>query len=99
MGKGSGMRSMRAVRSAAILTIETLEGRRLLSAGQLDTVFGTGGVVTTTFQGPSQDSLSASIQTSHGLVVVGNNSNAATIVRYDVDGNRDLSFGHAGVTY
>src|SRR5581483_8847245 len=94
--------SRRAIRRAAFTVLEALEGRRLLSGtpGQLDPTFGNGGVVTTTFTGPSNDSTSAVIIDSTGdIVVAGDSSNGATIVRYSAPGQRDAGFGTNGAAF
>src|SRR5262245_5866784 len=91
--------SRRALRSAALASLESLESRRLLSAGSLDTNFGTGGIVTTSFNGPSQDGVNAVIKdNAGGYVAVGSSSNGATIVRYHGNGSRDTNFGTGGAT-
>src|SRR4051812_7761012 len=96
MRKGCGLSSRRAIRRAAFGALESLEGRRLLSAGGLDPSFGTGGKVTTTFTGPSNDGATVVItEVNTGyLVVAGDSSNGATIVRYLSPGVRDGDFGN-----
>src|SRR4051812_14469683 len=99
MGMGSGMRATRAIRSAAVLTLETLEGRRLLS-GDFDPTFGGAGHVTTTFTGPSQDLVSTATKLASGkMVVVGSGASGATVARYNADGSLDGSFGTGGVAF
>lgn len=77
---------------------------RLTNAGQLDSSFGTGGIVTTAF--PSADAAEArgiAVQSDGKIVVVGTWSNSQfrgiAVARYNVDGTLDTSFGpsHTGL--
>ncbi len=72
--------------------VESLESRRLMSFGQLDTTFGTGGRVQTTEQNTP---LVSDLQVVAGgkILAAGNNG----IVRYSSTGVADSTFGTAGV--
>src|SRR5262249_20799708 len=80
-------------------TVETLEGRALLTAGVLDTSFGgTGQVIT---QLPSQTFADgAAVQSDLKTVVVGQEGAGANstwnlaLFRYNVDGSLDSTFGN-----
>jgi len=67
-------------------------------AGQLDPSFGTGGRFTTNLQVPDNnvDSLIA-LQSDGKIVVAGGMNNLAAILRLDVNGAPDASFGTAGI--
>src|SRR5262245_24400252 len=82
--------------------LDGLEERVTPTAGELDPSFGRGGIVTTPFQVPSDDSGKAVVLDSQGRIVVagstskGNNSDFA-VVRYTPDGQLDTTFGSAGI--
>lgn len=83
---------------------ETLENRRLLSAGQLDPSFGTGGKVTVDFHGVNVQATAVATQNDGKTVVVGttfnkNGSQDFAVVRLNVNGSLDTSFGskHTGI--
>jgi uncharacterized delta-60 repeat protein len=78
--------------------LEPLEGRRLMSAGDLDASFGGGdGRVTTGFANNSVDFASdVVVQPDGKTVVVGKVGNNGAIVRYNVDGSLDTTFGPDG---
>jgi uncharacterized delta-60 repeat protein len=95
MAKGSKRASI--VRQAAFTVLESLEGRRLLSAGSLDSTFGNGGIVTTPLNGPTQDTAQAAIHLDSGKsLVAGDSDGQGILARYDADGSRDTSFGNGG---
>lgn len=83
--------------------LERLEDRLLLSAGDLDTTFGTGGKVITDF-GPGNintvDTLA--IQPDGKILVAGHTQASSSspsliaLARYNSDGTLDLGFGTAG---
>jgi uncharacterized delta-60 repeat protein len=89
--------------------VEVLEGRVLLSAGDLDTSFGgTGQVVTVPSYPPQLASIvgGLAVQADLKTVVAGQQTSQASqgrynlnteIVRYNVDGSLDTSFGSGGV--
>jgi uncharacterized delta-60 repeat protein len=93
----AGRRSPRSFRPH----LEVLEGRTLLSAGALDSTFGTGGQVTTDFPGFTQPSaLALAIQTD-GKIVAAGSANETTsediaLARYNPDGSLDSGFGTGG---
>ncbi len=92
------------------LGIEAMEDRVLLAAGDLDSTFGVGGLVTTDFLGPGSDFLeqfvsgvrgdSIAIQADGKTVVVGSTRHAAgidfAVARYNPDGSLDTSFDGDG---
>jgi hypothetical protein len=95
MAKGSKRASI--VRRATHTVLESLEGRRLLSAGSLDTSFGNGGIVTTSFNGSTNDLVDSAIHLQSGKSLVAGTSNGNELLaRYNADGSRDLSFGSGG---
>jgi len=99
MRSGSGMAASRAIRRAALLTLETLEGRRLFSAGAVDTAFG-GGVVTTDFPGANTDVVVDSTRLASGkLLVVASSDGQPVLARYNANGSRDGSFGVGGAVF
>ena len=84
------------------LRLEPLEQRRLLSAGDLDSTFGSGGIVTTDFLQLGNDyAKDVMVQPDGKTVVVGEmNTGASTafaVVRYKMDGSLDDEFGQGGI--
>ena len=81
-------------------TVETLESRRLLSAGDVVTSYGAGGVATLPYVGRTEDSTTAFAQLADGRVLVGGNSFATTtndvgtLMRFNADGTPDTSLGN-----
>jgi uncharacterized delta-60 repeat protein len=83
--------------------LETLEDRMLLSAGDLDTTFGTGGKVLTDFGAGSINTVDMVAVQPDGKILVAGNTQASSssrsliaLARYNVDGTLDLGFGSAG---
>jgi uncharacterized delta-60 repeat protein len=65
--------------------------------GALDATFGTGGKVTTDFQGPVSVSASAAaLQADGRLLIVGTAGSELIVVRYNADGTVDTGFGTRG---
>jgi uncharacterized delta-60 repeat protein len=96
---GLGRRRGNAASSEAFLRVESLEDRRLLAAGDLDTAFGTGGFVTTDFASQDDEGLGSALQSDGKLLVVGlttSNSRDFALARYNTDGSLDWSFGDNG---
>src|SRR4051812_46967540 len=86
--------STRALRNATASVIESLEQRRLLSAGTPDSSFGTGGFVRTDFLGHGSDVARGAVAVGGGSVVtVGESDNQVVIARYTAGGSLDTSFG------
>jgi uncharacterized delta-60 repeat protein len=88
-------------RVAARARVERLEDRRLMNAADLVPGFGIGGVVTATL--PGTDGSGATdlvVQPDGKVVAVGSGStqgcNDFALVRYNVDGTLDRSFGDGG---
>jgi uncharacterized delta-60 repeat protein len=69
--------------------VEVLEDRCLLSPGQLDTTFGSGGLV----NAPSGGGAHAIVLQSDGKLVVMGDS----LVRYNTNGTLDSTFGNGGI--
>jgi uncharacterized delta-60 repeat protein len=85
--------------------MEILEDRCLLSAGQLDPTFGSGGIATTNFGNNLSTASSAiALQPADGKIVeAGSSINAKSpnvgyidLVRYNSNGSLDTSFGSGG---
>ena len=74
---------------------------RLLSNGDVDPGFGTGGFVTTTLN-PAESRISTlALQQNGKIVAIGTGAiipwNAFAVVRYNTDGSPDMTFGTGGV--
>jgi uncharacterized delta-60 repeat protein len=83
------------------LLLERLEGRVLLSAGDLDPSFGAAGKVTTDFNASSFDQATAiALQPDGKIVVAGSIGEGAgtkvALARYNPDGSPDTTFGSGG---
>jgi uncharacterized delta-60 repeat protein len=78
--------------------LESLEDRCLLSGpGSLDTTFGTGGLVTTSFTRKPLDSVSSvAVQTDGKIIAAGAITTNAEIARYNPNGTLDSTFGTGG---
>jgi uncharacterized delta-60 repeat protein len=82
--------------------LERLEGRELLSAGDLDPTFGVGGkVLSGNFLGSQDDVPHALVRQPDGKVVAAGTSFASgrssvSLVRYNADGSLDATFGSGG---
>jgi uncharacterized delta-60 repeat protein len=84
--------------------LERLEGRSLLSgAGSLDATFGSGGTVTTSFNGASNSSANALVIYPNAgtandgkTVAVGNGGSYVELARYNTNGTLDSTFGKGG---
>src|SRR3954463_8126575 len=87
-------------RCAVHARVESLEGRRLLSAGDLDPTFGNGGVGTLAYAGRTDDLAQALPLMGDGRFGVGGSSYGAafggTMARSLPDGSPDPSFGPGG---
>jgi len=90
--------------SAAIDGATSFAVARFKPSGKLDTTFGSGGLVTTTPQGPFP-SPSAVIAQPNGQILVGGFVNGSgvhkpgqtVLVRYNSDGSLDATFGTGGI--
>jgi uncharacterized delta-60 repeat protein len=68
--------------------------------GSLDTSFGDGGKVTTSLGGPNDFGVGVVLQPNGKMVVVGGTlSHGCALVRYNVDGSLDTSFGNSGKVF
>ncbi|MBK8979513.1 MAG: hypothetical protein IPM29_26735 [Planctomycetes bacterium] len=70
--------------------------------GSLDPTFGDGGLVTTDFQQYNDEAFGVALQADNRIVVVGRRRapgvySGAILVRYEVDGSLDASFGSDGM--
>ena len=67
-------------------SLERLEGRELLSAGDLDPTFGVGGQVTTHFEGSLPDTVGAVVrQPDNKVVLLGTVADGVGLVRLEAD--------------
>ena len=73
-----------------LFCLESLENRRLLSAGSLDPTFGVGGVVLESAHITPNDM----VLQSDGKILI---SDATQVFRFNADGSPDTSFGPNGV--
>jgi uncharacterized delta-60 repeat protein len=94
-------RERRRAKAGLLPQVESLEGRRLLSAGDLDPSFGYGGVVTTHLGDGVDTVRSVAVQADGKIVAAGyvwHGSNTDfTLTRYNPDGTLDGSFGSGGM--
>lgn len=98
-GKGGRGTSKRSIQRAAVLSVETLEGRQLFAAGDL-----LGTVTTAAVSGFRFDYRSGSAVQADGKIVIGGYVNGSgtgqnfAVVRYQSDGTTvDTSFGSGGI--
>src|SRR4051812_4449360 len=95
-----GSKRAAAVRRAALQVLESLESRRMLSAGDLDAAFGNAGIVVTNFDGPTTDNVQQAIHLNSGkTLATGTSDGRQLLTRYDASGSLDASFGSGGVLY
>ena len=107
-GRGTSLRAAALTTSAARAAVEAVEPRRLLSAGQLDATFGTGGVgeplfATVVDYGPAPVGVGDLVVDAQDRVVVAglarpHDASPATlaVARCTADGHLDPTFGTAG---
>src|SRR5438552_14047062 len=78
--------------------LESLESRRLLSAGGLDATFGHAGSASAAFSSAKARSNAMAVGTDGKIVEVGTNADNLAVVRYNADGSLDTTFGdsHSG---
>jgi uncharacterized delta-60 repeat protein len=91
----------RRFRSAFVLRCESLEERRLLSAGALDSTFGTGGIATAQIGTTSTSAGGVVIQADGKVVTAGGNQVSYyeghfALSRFTTGGALDTSFGSQG---
>ncbi len=83
--------------------VESLEGRQLLNAGDLDLSFGTGGYVLTSSKGPSPIDYARAVQLQpDGKILVSGQAGATgsfEVVRLTPSGAMDTTFGSGGRVY
>ena len=87
------------LRCAVSAVVESLENRWLLSAGDLDTAFGTAGLVTTGFTASTVDTPTAVAKDASGRIVVAGNPDRpgdVIVARYLPSGALDTSFANQG---
>jgi uncharacterized delta-60 repeat protein len=89
------------LRRAVRTSVELLEQRRLLSAGQLDTTFGTGGFTTQDVNSTFDITFDLAIQSNDKIVVAGardfGGAQQAIIARFNADGSLDGTFATGGI--
>jgi uncharacterized delta-60 repeat protein len=82
------------------LRVEPLEERALLSAGDLDLTFGTGGLVRTDFSSGNDSGTALAVQVDGKIVVAGATPGAGgsdfAVTRYAAGGSLDPTFGGVG---
>lgn len=89
-----------ALAAAVVPAIEPVESRLLLSAGALDTTFGSNGTVETGFAGVMNSGAHDAVLQSDGKIVVlndGENDTNVRLARFTVNGQLDGTFGSGGV--
>ena len=96
----SRSKGRRPVARSVASAVEPLEGRRLLSAGDLDPTYGTAGKASLSYTGSAEDLGKSISLMDDGRYVVGGGSYGAivggTLARYLSDGTLDPSFGPGG---
>lgn len=99
----SRSRGTRSHHRSAHPRVESLEGRVLLSAGDLDTTFGGTGYVTTNLRVSIAAARSVVVQSDNKIVVACSNyqldkgNGNFNLVRYNPDGLLDTTFGGTGI--
>jgi len=84
------------VRYGVSVRVERLERRRMMSAGDLDTSFGSSGHVVVDFAG-ADDKAPAIAMTGDGrIVIAGKSDGHMALARLNSDGSLDKDFGNAG---
>jgi uncharacterized delta-60 repeat protein len=93
-----GARLSAAARQAApsVATVEPVERRVLLSAGQLDPTFGTGGTRFTTASTTAEETAVAALPNGDLLVADDNGQDGSTLTRLTATGAVDTTFGTDG---
>jgi uncharacterized delta-60 repeat protein len=78
--------------------LQALEDRCLLSAGQLDPTFGSGGSVISDAQQPTSTAAAALTVTQPDgkVIIAGTDRGHILVARYDSDGSLDTTFGNQG---
>jgi uncharacterized delta-60 repeat protein len=88
------MKTAHRTTARAISVIERLEPRQLLSAGGLDTTFGTGGKTTLSFGPLTADTSAITVQADGKVVMVGRASDGdLALARLNANGTPDTTFG------
>ncbi len=79
--------------------LEGLEDRCLLSPGQLDPTFGSGGIVTTSFPNGSAGNVATVLQPDGKILSAGTAGNGTqfALARYTPNGSLNASFGNGGL--
>jgi uncharacterized delta-60 repeat protein len=91
-------RSSRPSGSTGSVVCEPLECRRLMAAGDLDLAFGGGdGRTSVTFPGSGFEILDTALQTDGKIVLAGRKGSNAAVVRLNIDGSLDTTFGSGGL--
>ncbi len=86
----------------ALVLLATLSGSAQAAPGDLDSSFGTGGLVTTDFAGRGDFGLAVALQSDGKIVAAGNSSAVGVfsvnfaLARYNTNGSLDSTFGTGG---
>jgi uncharacterized delta-60 repeat protein len=89
-----------AVGYAGVGTQNRIALVRYNADGTLDTSFGEGGKVTTSLGGPNDFGLGVVLQPNGKMVVLGGTlAQGCALLRYNVDGSLDTSFGNSGKVF
>ncbi|HJQ71047.1 MAG TPA: hypothetical protein VKA70_18880 [Blastocatellia bacterium] len=80
----------------AIMVMTSLTGRVEAAAGDLDTSFGSGGIVSTAFGEYENQFWDVAVQADGRIVAVGAYNSHLAITRYNPDGTLDQTFGIGG---
>ena len=78
-------------------SVERLEARKVLTAGALDTSFGTAGLQTISFPSGSVDVADVALDSAGRIVIAGTSNGDFALARYLSTGALDVSFGDEGV--
>ena len=89
--------SVSRLRHALRPRLDSLEGRLLLAAGDLDTTFGQGGIARIDLPTPAEDhSEGVAVQTDGMIITLVTSDGVTSMLRHDVDGSPDVTFGAGG---
>jgi uncharacterized delta-60 repeat protein len=93
MGRTSSRRNFSRPSRCLAPVIQSLEHRRLFSAGALDTGFDVDGKVITPMGNTFELAQAQAVQSDGKILVAGSTGGNVGIVRYNANGSRDTSFG------
>ena len=81
----------------AIVLVALMVATVLAAAGDLDTTFGTGGIVTTDLGSSDDEAADVVIQADGKIVAAGHSGGKFALARYNSDGSLDTTFGTGGL--